>query len=354
MSDQPSVYDPAWTGVIDAHVHVFSDPIGDFADFSQKWTGLDRANWNQLKSSARTLTSPVFNLLHRAYVGLRHFPGAVRFGVEELGALAPAPALLVESSFTDLISSMDEQGVRGAVLIAHPPFLSNATVLQLASAYPDRIVPALNFSRLGSGDKDGAVRDFREAINETQGRLLLKIHAAADGEPATSELYQGLLELASEFSVPVILHTGCLQAHLIHRNPSHGNPARFRGWFADFPRTQFILAHMNMHEPSVALELGEEFENIFVDTSWQPAEVIGEAVRRIGAKRVLFASDWPLLGGNQKVAMRRLEEAHSAGYITDAEFESISSKNLLEILRTSAQRARSLLSESEEGGPNGA
>jgi len=354
MLNQPSIYDSDWTGVIDAHVHIFPDPIGDLADLSQKWTGLDRGNWNQVKSSARIVTSPLVQLLHRAYAGLRHFPGVVRFGVEEIGALTPGAALVVESSFADLSSSMDEQGIRGAILIAHPPFLSNATVLKMAEEHPDRIVPALNFSKWGSGSSQEAVREFRDAIHTTRGRLLLKIHAAADGDSPTSPHYQELLELASDHAVPVILHTGCLQAHLIHRSPAHGDPSKFKGWFADFPRTPFILAHMNMHEPGVALELGEEFENVYVDTSWQPAEVIGEAVRRIGAHRVLFASDWPLLGGNQKVALGRLQEAHSVGYINEEEFEAISSKNLLRILRQSSQRAQEVLAVMEEGASNGA
>ena len=354
MSIQPSIYDSDWVGVIDAHVHVFSDPVGDFAEFSQKWTGLGRENWNQVKSQARSVSSPAFRLFHRAYSGLRHFPALVRAGVEELGALAPGPALLLESSFSDLVASMDAEGVRGAVLIAHPPFLSNNQVLEFARNHPDRIVPALNFSKGFAGSTAEAVREFKEAISETQGRLLLKIHAAADGEGPESEHYQALLEVASEWSIPVILHTGCLQAHLIHRKPSQGSALKFRSWFADYPRTPFILAHMNMHEPAHALEMGEEFSNLLVDTSWQPAEVIGEAVRRLGAERVLFASDWPLLGGNQRVAMERLSEAYRAGYINDEQIALISGQNLLKILREAAAAAEQNLSAADEGSQDGA
>jgi predicted TIM-barrel fold metal-dependent hydrolase len=106
---------------------------------------------------------------------------------------------------------------------------------------------------------------------------------------------------------------------------------------------------MNMHEPEVALDLAQEFENIHVDTSWQPAEVIIEAVRRIGSERIFFGSDWPLLGDNQSVALERLAEASASGCISNEDIARIQGGNLVALLRKSfaqaaeyvqAQRAR--------------
>jgi predicted TIM-barrel fold metal-dependent hydrolase len=253
---------------------------------------------------------------------------------------------MVESSTSDLMESMDRNRISGAILIAHPPVTSNERVLKLAHEFPDRIIPAVNFGRGCGLSIEEAQSEFRRAIEQCEGALLLKIHAAADGEGAESPRYRALLDIASEFAVPVILHTGCIQAHLIHRSPSLGEPSRFRGWFADWPRLPFILAHMNMHDPASALDLGEEFENLYLDTSWQPAEVVVEAVRRVGAARVLFGSDWPLLGNNQAVALGRIDQALASGYITLEDAAQIRGENLARLLKMSFGVARTRVLES--------
>lgn len=61
---------------------------------------------------------------------------------------------------------------------------------------------------------------------------------------------------------------------------------------------------MNLHEPERAIGLAERFSNVLLDTSWQPGEVIAEACRRVGAAKILFASDWPLLGDNHRVGIQ--------------------------------------------------
>ena len=38
---------------------------------------------------------------------------------------------------------------------------------------------------------------------------------------------------------------------------------------------------------------GSNLENVYVDTSFQSAEVVKEFVKRYGEDRVLFGSDWP-------------------------------------------------------------
>ncbi len=332
MSELRSVYDPEWSGIVDAHAHVFPDPIGEVAQRSSELTGVGREELATWKGRFRQASRPITGLIHRAYAGLRHFPPPVRLGVEELGALLPGAGLLIEGSSQDLLESMDRNSIAASVLIAHPPVISNERVLSLAETFPSQIVPAVNFGKLSGLSVNEALAEFRAAIDRTEGKLLLKIHAAADGENAESPRYRSLIDIASEWAIPVILHTGCLQAHLIHRSPEQGHPALYRSWFADWPRLPFILAHMNMHDPAAALELGEEFENLFVDTSWQPTEVIGEAVRRMGSERILFGSDWPLVGDNQTVGLSRISEAEAAGYISQEQADAIRGGNLHRLL----------------------
>lgn len=114
-----------------------------------------------------------------------------------------------------------------------------------------------------------------------------KIHAASDGEGLDSPRYRELLEVAREKNLPVILHAGCIQNRLFYKDPECGRAELFAPWFEGYPEVSFILAHMNFHEPHKAIELAELHSNVFLDNSWQPPEIIGEAVRRVGAERVL-------------------------------------------------------------------
>jgi uncharacterized protein len=142
-----------------------------------------------------------------------------------------------------------------------------------------------------------------------RGARILKIHPAYDGEGVDSPRYKALLKAADELGLPVILHTGCMRSRLFYRDPEQGHAQRYAPWFERYSKLRFVLAHMNFHLPHVALDLAEEYANVSVDTSWQPAETIGEAARRIGADRVLFATDWPFVGNNLRIGIERVRDA---------------------------------------------
>lgn len=144
-----------------------------------------------------------------------------------------------------------------------------------------------------------------------------------DGQGPESNHYRSLIPTAIDLGMPIILHTGCLHSHLIYKKPHLGHVQNFKPWFDDYRDARFILAHMNFHEPQIALDLCIEYPSLYVDTSWQPAEMIGEAVRRIGSERVLLGSDWPLVGDNMRIAIERVREALHMEVITSQDQENI-------------------------------
>lgn len=317
--------------IIDFHAHIFPNHLEKVIPHVPKI--LPKTNELSLRLGlglarrvARQALSPVSERMHTAQVWMRHLPPVARAGMDHLGGLATLPRLLVESTPDDLLEAMDAAGVDQALVIAHPPFCTNAFVIQACSENPDRLIAVANIPKSSQNPS----QELREAIQ--QGARALKIHAAADGEGVESARYRALLEVANEKRLPVILHTGCIQNRLFYRDPKWGKAESFAPWFEAYPNANFILAHMNFHEPLKALEMAELYSNVYVDTSWQPAEMIGEAVRRIGAGRVLFGTDWPFVGENLLLGKSRIEDCVNAGVFSREEADKVLGQNAFQLL----------------------
>jgi predicted TIM-barrel fold metal-dependent hydrolase len=258
--------------------------------------------------------------LHKTQTILRYLPEPARRALDEVSGLAPIPTLLVESTVSDLTEAMDEASVDRALVIAHPPFISNEFVLEHC-AEDSRLLPVVNVPS-GTSKPGNVLRGY-----VTKGAVALKIHPAADGEGADSPRYRALLKVADELGLPVILHTGCIHTHLFYKDPDQGQAQRYAPWFENYKNVRFVLAHMNFHDPNIAFDLMEEHANLYTDTSWQPAETIGEAVRRVGAERILFGTDWPFVGNNLTVGLARVRDCVESGTLTEEQASMILGEN---------------------------
>lgn len=308
--------------VIDSHVHVFPDRLSQVVPESVQ------APLEELRKRARAWLKPVMSSLHMAQTTLRHLPEPARRALDEISGIAPLPTLLVESTVSDLAEAMDEASVDRALVIAHPPVISNEFVLDRCAEDP-RLLPVVNIPS-GTSRPANALRAY-----VTQGAVALKIHPASDGEGVDSPRYKALLKAADELGLPVILHTGCIHTHLLYKDPDQGQAQRYAPWFETYKNVRFVLAHMNFHDPNIALDLMEEHANVYTDTSWQPAEVIGEAVRRIGAERILFGTDWPFVGNNLSVGLARVQDCIDSGTLTQEQAHLILGENAAKLFKIS-------------------
>jgi uncharacterized protein len=306
--------------IIDFHVHMFPDRLSRFIPVSKA------ESFQAMRKQARAWMRPYTGTLHRLQTAVRHAPRPLRRNLDAISGYAPLPGLLLESTPQDLLEVMDDAGVSRSVVIAHEPHIPNEFVLEHCQEHKDRMIAAVNIPS-GTARPGMQLKRFAQA-----GARLLKIHGAADGEGPDSPRYQALLKVAADLGMPVILHTGCMHSALLYKCPEFGEAQRFAGWFKEYPNTQFILAHMNFHEPNIALDLAEIHPNVHVDTSWQPAEVIGEAVRRIGADRVFLGTDWPFVGHNMRVGLNRIQDCVDSGVIGAHERALIEGGNAARLL----------------------
>lgn len=278
------------------------------------------------RRNVRSWIRPLAESFHKTQTLLRHLPEPIRYGIDQVAGLAPMAGLLVESTVEDLLETMEANEVDQALLIAHPPLISNNFVMD-ACAQDPRLVPIVNIPKDTLRPKT-ALKSFAK-----KGARGLKIHTAADGEGVDSKRYRELLATATDLGLFVILHTGCLHSHLVYKKPELASAELFTPWFAEYSDLTFILAHMNFHNPETAMNLVIEHGNVHVDTSWQPAETIGEAVRRVGSDRVMFGSDWPLLGNNISVGLQRIQDCVETGLITVEDSKKILGENAVRVLK---------------------
>lgn len=109
---------------------------------------------------------------------------------------------------------------------------------------------------------------------------------------ATDRRLDPILQRAQELGVPV-LHHAWYKATQFAYNES--TPAEVAALARRFPQVTLIMAHLGGGRERGVLDVAE-VPNVLVDTSGaQPeAELVEYAVRRLGAGRVLFGSDWPI------------------------------------------------------------
>jgi uncharacterized protein len=274
-------------------------------------------------------------------------PKRVRQGRENFFSQEPAFAQLYDSQKArlvdeeDIIRYLDESGIDKAVVFGFPwqnhDLISenNEETWEFHQRCPDRVIP---FAVLAPAGRD-------EVQKEAERTIAAGFHGI--GELA---VYQGgwtlegfetidpVLKLAAEAQIPVIIH--------VNEPVGHWYPGKidvdYRGLLRiieNNPEVDFILAHFGGGIFVYALmpEIGKMLARTYLDTAASPylySATIFDVVRRImGPEKVIFGSDFPLLGFK-----RYVKELDRAGIEGDFR-RSILGENFNRLLSTSERQS---------------
>ncbi|MEI6125030.1 MAG: amidohydrolase family protein [Pseudomonadota bacterium] len=205
-----------------------------------------------------------------------------------------------------LLAEMDEAGIDQSVMLPvdfglalGEPEVSirevNRNMAQLAQKYPDRLIA---FAGVDPRRKD-ALELFCDCI-EAWGMKGLKLHPCAGFYPNQTEVY-ALLEKASQWNIPVIIHSGSMMVPL---RSKYSQAVYFDDLGVDFPDLPIIAAHAggSFGYPQMLSVMNTKL-NIMVDISaWQIMALRNyplfcAALRNImdfsEPERVFFGSDSP-------------------------------------------------------------
>ncbi|MFW6150889.1 MAG: amidohydrolase family protein [Chloroflexota bacterium] len=202
----------------------------------------------------------------------------------------------------DLIASMDQSGIDMSAALnigwsSHELCMqTNDYILAAARRYPDRLVPFCSIQPRAPGalaELDrcaaGGARGLGEMRPDVQGFDLV--------DPGTMD---GLVDAAVEHDFVFLTHAS---EPVGHHYPGKGTvtPDLLYTFIARYPQLKVICAHWGGGLPFYALmpEVHEALANTYFDTAathllYKPS-VFQTVVHLVGADRVLFGSDFPLV-----------------------------------------------------------
>jgi uncharacterized protein len=221
-----------------------------------------------------------------------------------------------------MVAHMDEAGIETAVLLGwywekqETCELQNAWHLEWVARHPGRL---LAFAAVQPAAGNRAVEALASALDSGL-RGVGELLPQAQGFTLEDPSWRKVMELVSERRVPVTLHATDPEA-----GPAAGPKTPLEDYLRlarDYPRATVILAHwgggLAFRGAPDGLSLPQ---NLYFDTAASPLQydtgVFRRAVGKVGAARILYGSDYPLLlhprQSRQPGFTRFLSEIDSAG-----------------------------------------
>ena len=237
-------------------------------------------------ASAHLFTSmdSLFDRESPCYMDLASRPSLALFR-DMAAALKAFPRALQEANAANLMSYMDEYGFERAVAtpVESGRFSRfSQMAMEICAEYPR----AIRFFSVHP--RNPHMEDLFTTYRLGGGKGV-KFHPEFQGVGPDSEEAMRLFELCSEAKLPVVCHVGGVK-----QGAAHSHPDRYRQAVARFRELPFILCHVGLADRDATVELARKYDNVWLETSGQPASGIEQAARAIGPQRILFGSDWPL------------------------------------------------------------
>ena len=203
----------------------------------------------------------------------------------------------------ELIDSMDRDGIDVSVIVNYGwsthelCVATNDYIMESVARYPRRLV---GFCALPPHNLDDATAEVERCARggiKGVGELRPDMQAP---DFTHKETMQSLVEVLQKHKLVLLTHASEPVGHVY---PGKGSvtPGMLYAFITNFPDLPIICAHWGGGLPFYALmpEVKEALENVYFDTAASPflyrPEIYNQVSQLIGADRILFGSDYPLL-----------------------------------------------------------
>lgn len=205
-----------------------------------------------------------------------------------------------------LVAMMNRYGIQRAYISSMDALLGdpsgNQRVLQqYLRPYPERFL-----GYCVANPHQTPLKEVRHCIDA--GFVGIKLHPAFHEYRLDGLQYAPVLQLAHAQCRPVLVHSG----------GSLGDPDRFAPpevlvrVAKRYPEMSLIIGHMGMERWRDIVELAMPFPNVYLEicSSLPQRDRLSTAIQRVGAERIVFGTDMPLL--EPAVSLGLVEGAHLA------------------------------------------
>jgi hypothetical protein len=211
-----------------------------------------------------------------------------------------------DASVVSLMSEMDRNGVDQAVLLPISGIIPNEFVASTCLLHPKRFIGAVSVDPNAGLRAISELRDYLSCKN----MKLLKLHPSLQNFNPLSREVVKLLEVCAELEAPALFD--CFPFD--RKGPiALSAPLVFDELAKMVPSVKMILAHAGGHRVLDACMVAKSNPNILLDISYSPVYFEGSnitrdfvfAIKKVGAQRVLYGSDFPEVRLDKALAAAR-------------------------------------------------
>lgn len=187
------------------------------------------------------------------------------------------------SNIDELVELEKSVGIDKAILMPTPTLRPDNAGMRNAAKHVDMFLPCACVNpQLGKE----AVEEFEKAVKEW-GFRGLKLMPPKHGYRIVDDIVYPLLQKATDLKVPVSIHSSQEQCH----------PADIGFMALEFPNVSFIMDHMGYrYFVRQALLAAKHAPNLYLATTAVPEPgFIKSAINKLGAERVVFGSNGPMM-----------------------------------------------------------
>jgi uncharacterized protein len=200
----------------------------------------------------------------------------------------------------DLLAGMDRYGITAAIVLPLPSVeeyvAEHDDIARLHERYPTRIFGCVCI-RPQVGEAE-VYRETRRCVEEL-GFVAIKFHPLHHGGSPISPRGDLIFEVAREFKLPVMSHTGPGAPWAL---PSMLIPAAQK-----YPDVTFIAAHSGMEiYAEDAYVAASVCPNILLDSAWTSPGRTEWLIRQLGASRMMMSTDLPTNNSTEMAKWRDL------------------------------------------------
>ena len=209
-----------------------------------------------------------------------------------------------------LLRSMERDGIDRAVVMGmgwtdrSVAIEANDYLIEAVNRHPDLLT---GFSSVSPAWGDAALDEIQRCA-EAGLSGIGELHPDTQGLDITDKgAMEPLMSLARSLSLPVVLHCSEPLGHL-YPGKGRTTPDKVISLIESFPENIVICAHWGGGLPFYALmpEVGRALENVYFDSAASPflyqPDIYRAVAGLVGAERVLFATDYPLMPHSRPLA----------------------------------------------------